>query len=205
MKEPPPGALRAPTWLPRLTRLRGRKSLAFFRKIVRYTIELRVARLNRDPDGVPQDFLTLLLRAEGPDGLSRAEIEDNLITFIGAGHETTARALGWTLYCLSNAAWERLGDAGRKQHMETDREIVEALGAAARIRLDPDSDEVQEVVAKHFEWLTAIWTPNAEAYITLTQMYVDDERFRGHYDEITPGAAALLRDAAAIYAERHLT
>src|SRR5690606_14343010 len=102
----------------------------------------------------------------------------------------------------SNAAWEKLGDAGRKQHMETDREIVEALGAAARIRLAPDSEEVQEVVAKHYTWLTEIWTPNAEAYVSLTQMYVDDERFRRHYDEITPGAAALLRDAAAIYAER---
>jgi len=105
----------------------------------------------------------------------------------------------------SNAAWEKLGDAGRKQHMETDREIVEALGAAARIRLAPDSEEVQEVVAKHYTWLTEIWTPNAEAYVSLTQMYVDDERFRRHYDEITPGAAALLRDAAAIYAERHLS
>ena len=48
------------------------------------------------PDDAPEDFLTLLLRAEGPDGLTRAEIEDNIITFIGAGHETTARALGWT-------------------------------------------------------------------------------------------------------------
>ena len=26
-------------------------------------------------------------------------MEDNIITFIGAGHETTARALGWTIYC----------------------------------------------------------------------------------------------------------
>jgi cytochrome P450 len=30
------------------------------------------------------------------------EIEDNILTFIGAGHETTARALAWTLYCLAN-------------------------------------------------------------------------------------------------------
>lgn len=104
----------------------------------------------------------------------------------------------------SNANWERMGDAGKRRHMEIDREIVEALGAAARIRLDPDSPEVQEVTARHFEWLTQIWTPNAEAYVSLTQMYVDDERFRSHYDEITPGAAALLRDAAAIYAAREL-
>ena len=104
----------------------------------------------------------------------------------------------------SNANWERLGDAGKKQHMRTDQEIVEALGAAARIKLPADSDEVQDVVARHFAWLTQIWTPNAEAYVSLTQMYVDDERFRMHYDEAAPGAAGLLRDAAAIYAAKHL-
>src|SRR5207245_9340809 len=71
------------------------------------TVKMREERLRRDPDGVPQDFLTLLLRAEGPDGLTRSEVEDNIITFIGAGHETTARALGWTIYCLAQAPWER--------------------------------------------------------------------------------------------------
>ena len=99
--------LRAPDWLPRLTRIRGRKTMRYFRQIVADTIAMRKARMARDPEGAPEDFLTLLLRAEGPDGLSRAEIEDNIITFIGAGHETTARALGWTLYCLAEAPWER--------------------------------------------------------------------------------------------------
>ena len=99
--------LRAPEWLPRLTRLRGRKTMAYFRKIVTDTVAMRSEKLARDPDGAPEDFLTLLLRAEGPDGLSRQEIEDNIITFIGAGHETTARALGWTIYCLAEATWER--------------------------------------------------------------------------------------------------
>jgi cytochrome P450 len=45
----------------------------------------------------------LLIRLHQPAGLTLDEIEDNIITFIGAGHETTARALGWTLYCLANS------------------------------------------------------------------------------------------------------
>lgn len=97
----------APDWLPRITRLLGRSSLAFFRRIVADTIRQREGRMRAAPDAVPGDFLTLLLRAEGPEGLTRAEVEDNIITFIGAGHETTARALGWTLFCLAEAPWER--------------------------------------------------------------------------------------------------
>ncbi len=99
--------LRAPDWLPRITRLRGRSTMAFFRRIVAETVDQRREKLARDPGGTPDDFLTLLLKAEGPDGLTRSEIEDNIITFIGAGHETTARALGWTIYCLAQAPWER--------------------------------------------------------------------------------------------------
>lgn len=99
--------LRAPDWLPRLTHIRGRRAIAYFRKIVADTIALRVARMRKGAEPIPEDFLTLLLQAEGRDGLTRAEVEDNIITFIGAGHETTARALGWTLYCLAEAPWER--------------------------------------------------------------------------------------------------
>ena len=99
--------LKAPKWLPRLRRLAGRNVLAKFRGIVAETMQARVAKMRRTPDQVPEDFLTLLIRLEGPDGISAAEIEDNIITFIGAGHETTARALGWTLYCLANSPADR--------------------------------------------------------------------------------------------------
>jgi len=104
----------------------------------------------------------------------------------------------------SNASWERLGDEGKKRHLRIDREIVEALGAAVRVGFGAESDEVQEIVARHHAWLSEIWTPDANAYRSLTQMYVDDERFKAHYDEVAPGAAELLRDAAALYAEREL-
>lgn len=98
--------LKAPPWLPRLTRIRGRKSLKFFRKMVADTIDLRRTKIHAG-DPVPDDFLTLLLRQEGKDGLSASEIEDNIITFIGAGHETTARALTWAIYCLANSPRDR--------------------------------------------------------------------------------------------------
>lgn len=104
----------------------------------------------------------------------------------------------------SNASWERLGDEGKKRHLRIDREIVESLGAAVRVGFGAESDEVQEIVARHHAWLSEIWTPDANAYRSLTQMYVDDERFKAHYDEVAPGAAELLRDAAALYAEREL-
>jgi len=96
--------LNAPAFLPRIRRLRGRKSMAFFRGLIADTIAKRRGTLERDPDGTPNDLLTLLIKA---DGLSSEEIEDNIITFIGAGHETTARSLAWTLYLLSQAPEER--------------------------------------------------------------------------------------------------
>ncbi|MFN7009858.1 MAG: cytochrome P450 [Allorhizobium sp.] len=95
--------LAAPAWLPRLTRIGGRRVLAKFRALVRSTMEKRKAAIARDPQSAPRDFLTLLLEVEGPQGLTTEEIEDNILTFIGAGHETTARALAWTLYCVANS------------------------------------------------------------------------------------------------------
>ena len=96
----------APDWVPRPTKLRGKRTLSFFRSIVTRTVDARRARLAEGGD-VPRDFLTLLLEAEANGGLTAEEVEDNIITFIGAGHETTARALGWTLYCLAESPWDR--------------------------------------------------------------------------------------------------
>lgn len=98
----PMDLLLAPAWVPRVTRILGRKALSGFRGIVSDTMDARKAEIAAGKP-VPNDFLTLLLKLEGPDGLTRDEIEDNILTFIGAGHETTARALAWTLYCVAES------------------------------------------------------------------------------------------------------
>ncbi|MGO4437169.1 cytochrome P450 [Rhizobium sp. RAF56] len=98
----PMDLLRAPSWVPRLTRIGGQKVLDKFRGIVRDTMNARLEKMRTDRAAAPDDFLTLLLEQAGPEGLTMEEIEDNILTFIGAGHETTARALAWTLYCVAN-------------------------------------------------------------------------------------------------------
>ncbi|MBP1847224.1 cytochrome P450 [Rhizobium petrolearium] len=118
----PMDLLRAPPWVPRLTRIGGSRVLDKFRKVVADTMALRRQRMAANPNDTPQDFLTLLLQLEGPDGLTRDEIEDNILTFIGAGHETTARALAWTLYCVAQSRHVR-------EHMEEEIDRVLATGA----------------------------------------------------------------------------
>ncbi|MBD9374425.1 cytochrome P450 [Rhizobium sp. ARZ01] len=118
----PMDLLKAPCWVPRLTRIGGKKVLEKFRAIVHRTMDKRLERMKTDPDAVPADFLTLLLQQAGPDGLTDGEIEDNILTFIGAGHETTARALAWTLYCVANVPHIR-------QAMES--EIDRVIGSGA--------------------------------------------------------------------------
>ena len=118
----PMDLLRAPGWVPRVTRIGGTKVMAKFRGIVRDTMELRRKRMEQEGDAAPSDFLTLLLRVAGPDGLTIEEVEDNILTFIGAGHETTARALAWTLYCVANSPHVR-------EAMEEEIDRVLASGA----------------------------------------------------------------------------
>jgi len=52
------------------------------------------------------DLLARLARAKDPETgapMSEKQLVDNLVTFLAAGHETTAKALTWTLYLLARA------------------------------------------------------------------------------------------------------
>ncbi|WP_457661764.1 cytochrome P450 [Sinorhizobium medicae] len=159
----PMDLLVAPGWIPRLTRIGGRKVLDRFRGVVSETMALRRRRMSETPGNVPNDFLTLLLQLEGPDGLSTSEIEDNILTFIGAGHETTARALAWCLYCIANTPTYR-------EMMEKEIDKVIAGGAdpvdwpgrmpnvlaafEEALRLYPPAPSINRAAIEEDEWIS---------------------------------------------------
>jgi len=86
-----------PDWVPRPGRMMSGNAVRQMKGVADAAVEARRAR---GPDGVP-DLLDLLLEGEDPETRRRmntAELRDNLLTFIVAGHETTALTLGWALY-----------------------------------------------------------------------------------------------------------
>ncbi len=99
----PLDVLGLPDWLPRIGRIRARPAIRFFQEVVGELIATRKAVLATGQPA-PNDLLTLLLQAADPEtgqGLGDDAVRANIVTFIGAGHETTANALSWSLYLLS--------------------------------------------------------------------------------------------------------
>lgn len=78
-------------------------------------------------------------------------------------------------------------------------EVIKTLHAAFQTG-DPSSDLAQKAADLHCQWLSFYWDDyTKEAHVGVTQMYVDDERFKAYYDEKQPGSAEFLRDAVLIY------
>lgn len=88
-----------PSWVPTPTNRRIHRSMGELESLIESLIEERRADAgNRD------DLLSLLLHAETEDGstLSEQEVVDQLITFLFAGHETTALALTYAIHSLGH-------------------------------------------------------------------------------------------------------
>src|ERR1700730_9209372 len=95
-----------PAWLAGLGRIRvaGRTLREVDTEIDRL-IKLR----SRNPESGPKDLLARLIAARDEQtggGMTAQEVRDHVITIFMAGHETTAMAMTWTWYLLSQHAAE---------------------------------------------------------------------------------------------------
>lgn len=104
--------LGAPDWVPRPGRIVSGAAMRDMKAAADRAIE---DRAKRGPDGVP-DLLDLLMAGEDPKTarkMNTAELRDNLLTFIVAGHETTALTLAWSMYLV--AFDQEVQDAARAE------------------------------------------------------------------------------------------
>jgi cytochrome P450 len=157
----------APDFIPRLSRLRVRPTLKLFEAAVDKVISDRRRILAEQPDGAPDDLLTHLLEASDSsreDRITESEVRSNILTFIAAGHETTANALSWSMFLLSQSPqWrERVAAeaerelsgpiAGVADRLVETRAVVEEairlyppIAAISRVALDRDDLNGEQV------------------------------------------------------------
>ncbi len=87
----------APSWLPRPGRIGSTRAMREMKSLADNAVETR----RKTGARIPPDLLDLLLAGEDPKSgrrMTTAELRDNLLTFIVAGHETTALTLAWAFY-----------------------------------------------------------------------------------------------------------
>jgi cytochrome P450 len=141
----PLDVLRAPAWIPRIGRILAKPSIEFFETEVVRIIQARQQALAEGKvDRTRSDLLTALLDARDPEGgagLSDREVAANIVTFIGAGHETTANALAWSLYLLSQTP-----DVREAVEAEADAAGDDVVASAVDERLPMTKAVVEEAM-----------------------------------------------------------
>ena len=96
-KVTPADLLQWPLWTRVALAPRGYRAMVYLKAVV----DRMVARRRKEAER--GDLVDLLMQAQDPETGRRMDdalLRDNLLTFIGAGHETTALALTWSLYLL---------------------------------------------------------------------------------------------------------
>jgi DNA-binding transcriptional MerR regulator len=104
-------------------------------------------------------------------------------------------------------SWRRIGAMSKDDVRRVQAELAERDAEYAVLLDDgvaPDDPRVQEVTARHYAWVRQFWTPTAEAFAGLGDLYVDHPDFRARYEAIRPGLAEYVRDAMAVYAVQTL-
>lgn len=113
------GVVGAPDWMPYPGRRKAMAAVAFLRSSLARVIEAR-----RRGGEHRHDLVSMLLLAQDPETgrtMTDAEIADNLLTFITAGHETTALGLAWTFDLLS-------------RHPQIERKVLDEIATVSQGR-----------------------------------------------------------------------
>lgn len=92
--------------------------------------------------------------------------------------------------------WEQFKDSGEQLNL--------ALAAAVEQGLQTDSDEVQNLIQQHYDWVNNFWTPTRETYLSLGKMYLDHPDYRSFYNRYHPDLVEFIVKAMTVFANKKL-
>jgi DNA-binding transcriptional MerR regulator len=92
-----------------------------------------------------------------------------------------------------------------QEQFAASEDVRERLETTLKQALDqnvPTGELAQKTAELHKEWLCFFWSDySPEKHKGVTQMYIDDPRFKENYDKIAAGAAEFLRDTVWAWLE----
>jgi DNA-binding transcriptional MerR regulator len=100
-------------------------------------------------------------------------------------------------------SWRRIGRMTTEQAAQVQVDLAardEAYAELLDAGVAPDDPRAQAVTAGHYRWVCQFWTPDADAFAGLGDLYVDHPDFKARYDAVRPGLAEFVREAMAAYA-----
>lgn len=99
-------------------------------------IRSKTGSMSGDEASQGKDVLSLLVAAnkaeDGTQLLDEKQMMDQVLTFLGAGHETTASGMTWTLWLLAN-------------HPEVQKKLREEVADLLARRIDPDMEQLNSL------------------------------------------------------------
>ena len=157
--------------------VRVRKARERLDRVILRVIEER--RRDGGGNGGHGDLVSMLLNARDPEnpsapGMSDQQIRDEAMTIFLAGHETTANAMAWTWYLLSQSP-----DVERKLHDELARVLC---GRTPAVEDVPKLEYTRAIVAESMRLYPPAWTMGRKA--------IERHEIDGH--TIEPGALVIV-------------
>jgi hypothetical protein len=83
-------------------------------------------------------------------------------------------------------------------------ELTKSFAEAQNEGINPADNRVQELVRKHYEFISRFWTPTKEAYKSLAMNYILPSPYRDSYEAVAQGLGKYHYDAIQIWAEANL-
>ncbi|MCH9755993.1 MAG: MerR family transcriptional regulator [Gammaproteobacteria bacterium] len=119
-------------------------------------------------------------------------------------HEKYMLEMGVISQQQIDESWQKVSDWKKSnwEAFKNEGEVLnQALAQAMLNQLVCESEAVQALVQRHYDWVNHFWTPTKETYLGLANMYLEHPDYKAFYDKYNPGLTNYLVKAMQYFAE----